>query len=51
MKAFEANFYKFCFSEPYIPQNLTGMTMALTRGKTAHMDVVRVETKSKVSKN
>ncbi|CAH2090863.1 unnamed protein product [Euphydryas editha] len=35
-------------NEPFIPQNLTGLSMALTRGKTAHMDVVRVETKSKI---
>ncbi|XP_050351552.1 sphingosine kinase 1-like [Nymphalis io] len=36
------------YNEPYIPQNLTGLTMAIARGKTAHMDVVRVETKSKI---
>ncbi|XP_041987400.1 sphingosine kinase 1-like [Aricia agestis] len=36
------------YNEPYIPQNLTGMSMALARGKTTHMDVVRVETKTKI---
>ncbi|XP_026762431.1 sphingosine kinase 1-like [Galleria mellonella] len=36
------------YNEPYIPQNLTGLTMALARGKSTHMDVVRVETKTKI---
>ncbi|OWR55147.1 sphingosine kinase a b, partial [Danaus plexippus plexippus] len=34
--------------EPYITHNLTGLSMALVRGKTANMDVVRVETKTKI---
>ncbi|XP_028158062.1 sphingosine kinase 2-like [Ostrinia furnacalis] len=37
------------YNEPYIPQNLTGQAMALARGKVAPMDVVRIETKTKVS--
>ncbi|KAG7295795.1 hypothetical protein JYU34_020850 [Plutella xylostella] len=36
------------YNEPYIPQNLTGMSMALARGKAAPMDVVRIETKSNI---
>ncbi|XP_013190727.2 sphingosine kinase 1 [Amyelois transitella] len=36
------------FNEPYIPQNLTGLSMALTRGKTTPLDVVRIETKTKI---
>ncbi|KAJ2943614.1 hypothetical protein O0L34_g16722 [Tuta absoluta] len=36
------------YNEPYIPKNLTGHTMALTRGNTDAMDVVRVETKLKI---
>lgn len=39
----------FCFSEPYIPQNLTGLTMGIVKGETAPMDVVRIETKTSVS--
>ncbi|XP_061714862.1 sphingosine kinase 1-like [Cydia pomonella] len=36
------------YNEPYIPQHLTGMAMALSRGKSAPMDVVRVETKTQI---
>nr|XP_034831270.1 sphingosine kinase 1 [Maniola hyperantus] len=36
------------YNEPYIPQNLTGLSMSLARGKTAPMDVIRVETRSKI---
>ncbi|CAB3247748.1 unnamed protein product [Arctia plantaginis] len=36
------------YNEPYIPQNLTGITMGIVKGKTTPMDVVRIETKSKI---
>ncbi|RVE53712.1 hypothetical protein evm_001604 [Chilo suppressalis] len=36
------------YNEPYIPENLTGLSMALARGKISPMDVVRVETKTKI---
>ncbi|XP_075978581.1 sphingosine kinase 1-like [Anticarsia gemmatalis] len=36
------------YNEPYIPQNLTGLSMGLVKGKTAPMDVVRIETKTKI---
>ncbi|XP_022830004.1 sphingosine kinase 1 [Spodoptera litura] len=36
------------YNEPYIPQNLTGITMGIVKGETAPMDVVRIETKSSI---
>ncbi|CAG4946790.1 unnamed protein product [Parnassius apollo] len=36
------------YNEPYIRQNLTGISVSLARGKTAPLDVVRVETKSNI---
>ncbi|XP_053606173.1 sphingosine kinase 2-like [Plodia interpunctella] len=36
------------FNEPYIQQNLIGLSMALARGKTTPLDVVRIETKTKI---
>ncbi|XP_045496138.1 sphingosine kinase 1-like [Colias croceus] len=36
------------YNEPFFHQNMVGLSIALTRGKTAPIDVVRVETKSKI---
>ncbi|CAK1544925.1 unnamed protein product [Leptosia nina] len=36
------------FDEPFFHQNMTGLSMALARGKSSQIDVVRVETKSKI---
>ncbi|GBP92898.1 hypothetical protein EVAR_80621_1 [Eumeta japonica] len=45
--AIDVKNFRFCSSEPYIPQNMVGLTMAIARGKTAALDVVRIETKTK----
>ncbi|KPI97225.1 PREDICTED: sphingosine kinase 1-like [Papilio xuthus] len=36
------------YNEPYIRENLTGISMGLARGRVAPMDVVRVETKTNI---
>ncbi|XP_028029057.1 sphingosine kinase 1-like isoform X1 [Bombyx mandarina] len=36
------------YNEPYITQNLTGISMALVKNRITPMDVVRIETKTKI---
>ncbi|XP_047517302.1 sphingosine kinase 1-like [Pieris napi] len=36
------------FNEPFIHQNMTGLSLALARGKSSQIDVVRVETKTDI---